>query len=951
MTSGGAAGAASVGASTEVNGGACLDARAPIDVRLAAGAVGAWLALICCIGKPPAAVALVGVVVCAVAAGALLSGGRRPDPRAPISPDHGAGTGARIGRAIALVGFCVALVLLPYAGRLTEARASPLVALAAQRSVVTVDATVTEDPRLLAATGVAGSPRVAVRTDAIAVVMAGRRWSVSSEILVLAPAGPWRGVLPGQRVRLDGLLQPSLESGLTGVTLLSRSNPVLVGRPPWWQRAAGGVRGSLRQASSGLPPAERGLLPGLIDGDTTGLDPVLAERFRIAGLTHLVAVSGTNCSILVGALLLVLRRLRVRPTVCAVAGAVLLMAFVVVARPSPSVLRSALMAAIALVSLASGRPRQAIPTLAAAVLTLLVWDPSLATDAGFTMSVLATSALLLIAPGWAETLRRHRVPAGVAEAVAVAAAAHLVTAPVIVAISGRVSLVAIPANVLAEPAVPVVTVLGFVAAAVSPLWLGGGRVAAELAGWPCRWLVWVADRLGSLRGAALPWPGGTTGGLALLGVTAALILLGRRAGLGRLMAVGAVLGTLVQIPMRSVAPGWPPPGWLMVACDVGQGDAIVLAAGAHAAVEIDAGPDPITIDRCLRDLGIADVAMVVLTHFHLDHVGGIVGVLHDRHVGRVVTGPVRDPISGVRLVDDTLAAHGLTATTLPVRSSVNVGGLHLDVLGPDAAFHNTRSDPNNSSLVLRATVRGTSILLPGDAEIEAQQAMLDAGTDLRADVLKVPHHGSAYSDPRFLAAAHARIGVISVGVHNDYGHPSPVLLNELDRLAVPTRRTDRDGDVAVVDSGGRLATVARGVAASSLAAGPLVAGTGARRRAAGVGTVAAGAGSVAAGPAARPPEAVSAPDARMGPWQRDPSASTSCLIRFRPLCFSSAMRSFWSVGQSARSPPSASGVMATWMSRSGPVLRSRVRNCTKCSGRRSSVMPGCWSSLPRRTCG
>src|SRR5581483_6122009 len=109
-----------------------------------------------------------------------------------------------------------------------------------------------------------------------------------------------------------------------------------------------------------------------------------------------------------------------------------------------------------------------------------------------------------------------------------------------------------------------------------------------------------------------------------------------------------------------------------------------------------------------------------------------------------------------------------------------------------SAYHGTRSDPNNSSLVLRADVHGVRILLPGDAEIEAQDALLDAGVDLRADVLKVPHHGSAYSDPRFLAAVHAQLAVVSVGAHNDYGHPSPVLLADLARLGVPLLRTDQD---------------------------------------------------------------------------------------------------------------------------------------------------------------
>ncbi|MGH8961159.1 MAG: ComEC/Rec2 family competence protein [Jatrophihabitantaceae bacterium] len=528
------------------------------------------------------------------------------------------------------------------------------------------------------------------------------------------------------------------------------------------------------------------------------------------------ANSGTNCSILIGAVLLVLRRLRVRPVLCALAGVLVVIAFVVVARPEPSVLRAAVMGSIALSALASGRPRQALPVLSAAVIGLLVWDPRLAADAGFTMSVLATAAILVIAPGWAAALRERHVPVGVAELVAVAAAAHLVTAPVIAAISGRVSLVAIPANVLVEPVVAAATVLGFLAALLAPVSIGVGASVAWLAGWPTRWLVWVAEWFGGLHGATVSWPSGEAGGLSLLAVTSMLWLLARRAGPRRVIAATAAVALVVQIPVRSVASGWPPHGWLFVACDVGQGDGLVLRAGPHSAVEIDAGPDPVAMDRCLRDLGITDIPLLVFTHFHLDHVGGIAGALRGRHVGTVVAGPLADPASGVRDVDAALAPRQVRVSVPSPGTRFDIGKVHLDVLGPAAAYHGTRSDPNNSSLVLRASVDGVRILLPGDVEVEAQRALLDSGADLRADVLKVPHHGSAYSDAGFLAAVQARIGVISVGRHNDYGHPSALLLGTMGRLGVPVRRTDEDGDVAICGTSASLHVVVRGVAASTV---------------------------------------------------------------------------------------------------------------------------------------
>jgi competence protein ComEC len=142
---------------------------------------------------------------------------------------------------------------------------------------------------------------------------------------------------------------------------------------------------------------------------------------------------------------------------------------------------------------------------------------------------------------------------------------------VIAAISGRISVVSIPANLLAEPVVAVATVLGFAAAVLAPVWLPGAAFLAGLAGWPCRWLIEVADFFGGLHGATLPWPGGTTGGVALLGVSLAVAWLARRAGMRRALACFLVVSVVVLIPVRSTVSGWPPPGWIFVACDVGQG--------------------------------------------------------------------------------------------------------------------------------------------------------------------------------------------------------------------------------------------------------------------------------------------------------------------------------------------------------------------------------------------
>jgi competence protein ComEC len=548
------------------------------------------------------------------------------------------------------------------------------------------------------------------------------------------------------------------------------------------------------------------------------------------------------------------------------------------------------------------------------VLALLLWQPMLAGSASFAMSVLATGALLLFAPPLARALRARRVPVGLAEAIAVAAAAHIVTAPVVAALSGRVSLVAIPANVLAEPVVVVITVLGFAAALVAPVWLGAGEVLAWLAGWPCRWLVFDADHLGGLHGATLPWPGGAAGGCLLLATVLAVGLGALHLGLRRVLAAVAVTVLVLLVPIRAATVGWPPNGWVFAACDVGQGDALLLSSGPGAAVEIDAGPDPVVVDRCLRDFGIERIPLLVLTHFHLDHVGGLPGVVRGRTIGRVLTGPLAEPGAGVAIAHATTAPRGLAVLTPPVGTSLDIGAVHLVVLGPPHAFAATRSDPNNSSLVLRAEVDGVRIMLPGDAEVDAQRWLVASGADLGADVLKVAHHGSAYFDPAFLAAVHPRVAVVSVGLHNDYGHPSPLLLGAMARQGVPLFRTDRDGDVAVIAQGGHLAVVVHGVAGSTVGLEP------------------------------------SPASAWMAACPRDRSASTTCPIRSHRSSCSSATRNCSSTGPSARSPPPA-GAPTRHSSRPRSAARNSTgRNCTSCSAPRCSATRGCWWSGPHRTC-
>nr|WP_235618711.1 ComEC/Rec2 family competence protein [Embleya scabrispora] len=574
-----------------------------------------------------------------------------------------------------------------------------------------------------------------------------------------------------------------------------------------------------------------------------------------------------------------LRRVGVHGRTLPIAGAAAVACFVVVARPEPSVLRAAAMGLVTVVALYTGRPRRGLPALAVAVLGLVLLDPTLARSYGFALSALATGALLLLAPHWTKRLRARGWPTWAAVLVAVPLAAQAVCGPLVVTFAGRISLMAVPCNLLAEFAVAPATILGFVTLLLAPICLPLARLTAWLGSWPIAWIAAVARTGADLPGAAVTWPTGLFGGAALAAITIAAVptlrLLRRtprpeRSGRGRAMST-ALLATLVVVlllrPPILVRPltGWPPPGWHLVMCDVGQGDALVLNAGAGAGVLIDAGPDPDAVDGCLRDLGIRRLPLIVLSHYHADHVEGLPGALRGRGVGLIQGTPILDPAGEVVRVRrwaagagaslstpagaveqrtlgsltwrtftpsnlEALSAHPAdrqvpsraASTFIPAdpfgcaRCDAAAGAVDLPVLGVGGSGTSGRavggSVANNASLVVLAERHGVRMLLTGDAEVEAQEALRGRLAGVRVDVLKVAHHGSARQDPALVLGLRPRLALVSVGKDNPYGHPSPSARALVAASGARLLRTDTDGPIAVTGSPAHLEAVARGPA-------------------------------------------------------------------------------------------------------------------------------------------
>jgi competence protein ComEC len=630
-----------------------------------------------------------------------------------------------------------------------------------------------------------------VQMRAESVELAESAWRTNEPLRVSGRAA--RGLKPGERICAKGELVPP-RPGFDEAPLLAadrigerRTGSVI-------RLAAADVRERFSDAAqAALPRRQAGLLLGMTDGDTGLLDDEIAEDFRTTGLAHIVAVSGYNVAVFLAIVMVLARLLAPRSRWLRVAVAVpSLLFFVFLTGLEPSVLRASVSAGVALAVGATGRRTDALRAVAIAFVLLLLAAPQLLFDIGFQLSFGATIGIVLCGEPLTDRIARilrsdARWAIAVAGGLGTTVAAQITVAPFLAWHFGRIPGVGAFANVVAIPLGGVVMLGGLAtlgAASLVPFldW------APALMRLPLDAILWSAHAFANVPAASLTV--GVATALAMTGAVVVFIAKTPRMRAGSVAFVvlcsGAALGQ-ARAQTSCDAPN-------VVALDVGQGSAVLLRMDGHAVI-VDTGSDRAHVVDQLHAVGVTALDAIVVTHPHVDHALGSLDILEHLEVGALYGPPTLHWASGADVIRAAERA-GVPFTPLATGDAIELGAMHLETLLPEPGdpppFDEDLID--RYSLVVRATLGSTTVLLPGDIRAEEQKRLADDG--VTASLLVAPHHGSKNFDPSFADTVGQQLTLITVGAPNPYGLPAPEAVRAYGR-AGSVFRTDQDGRVLV----------------------------------------------------------------------------------------------------------------------------------------------------------
>lgn len=555
---------------------------------------------------------------------------------------------------------------------------------------------------------------------------------------------------PGVRRVRDEIVAGTFTVDVISIAAPSRNPVVVVGNM---------IRRRVQNTFDGDRRSD-GLTLGLLIGDTRFLRAHDAENLRRAGLAHYVAVSGSNVAVFMLGWWIVTAPVAIRPRLRAGLGLVGLGIFVVITRWEPSVVRASVMTAVPLVGAVVSVPVDPWMALGTAVTVLLLVSADLLGSVGFQLSVAATAGVLV-----GIALARGRKPRWLWMSLLVTVFAQLAVAPIILGVFGSMPLWAPVANLIVAPIVTAATVAGglsLVVGALTPLAALLSSLVLIVADWASR-----GPQLGAV------------------GVAAA-VTLGSLVAYRTTRTLGIVLGLLVVVAGVGGTASWPVDPSVTV-LDVGQGDAILIQAPSGAAMLIDGGSNPGTIDRALRHHGVSRLDIVVATHGDADHVGGLAEVVASFDVGTLWVSAHAGPSELLTAVLDAALDRSIPVVEVERGVGARLGEIMIEVVSPSRRF----ASDNDGSIVIIASA-ALSVLLPGDIEAIGQREL----QELRPDIMVVPHHGSASTDQRWLKNVVGEVAIVSYGT-NTYGHPDPEIIAVLVEAGSEVLETSIEGDITV----------------------------------------------------------------------------------------------------------------------------------------------------------
>lgn len=602
-------------------------------------------------------------------------------------------------------------------------------------------------------------------------------------------------------------LRPSESNERAGFRSACKDKPKLVKKAEVPQYLVTEIRKSFLENAKGLSQDSSGLVAGLAIGDTSLVSEKLKDSMRAVSLTHLTAVSGANCAIVLALVYLLVRKLGGGRWIRLIVGLLTLLAYVALVGAQPSVLRAAVMAAAVLVAISLGRKTAAMAALGLAVIVLLIADPWLATDFGFLLSAAATAGLLVLTEPLVRKFSTY-MPTWLAACLAIAISAQVFCLPILLQLQSGLSTYALPANILAEPLVAPITVLGIAAVVFSIPFPWLAQLLFFVASFGSSAIIWIAHYFSELPMNRLAWPTGMTGVVAALIVILGSLLWLRAepTGLRNLGLVG--LAIIFALSLGSIVSGqarlsiWSNQNWVIVNCDVGQGDALVVRSRGMVAV-IDVGKNDKPIDTCLTQLGINRIDLLVLTHFDLDHVGGVRGAVENRAIGTVLISPFKDERWGATGTSNYLKAKNIKVIEVEKGTTGKLGDFNWQVLSPNKNAAGSE-DSNDASVAMIWKSADLNLVTLADLGERGQMRITASGDWFSQAsihqlplVLKVAHHGSADQYPELIEELRPDLSLLSVGKDNSYGHPTRRTLNILEQVGSAIARTDLLGSIAI----------------------------------------------------------------------------------------------------------------------------------------------------------